>query len=82
MPPTDLVAAYPLWVIRRAVEHAKSPVVERLLLDGPAKTLRPNQYADAFEEWLIERWLKHARSEAWQSSAEYEYLRAAWEQGH
>lgn len=37
--------------------------------------------ADAFEAWLIERWLREVRSEAFQASAEFEYLRAEWERG-
>ena len=35
--------------------------------------------ADPFEEWLVRRWLREARSEAFRESAEYEYLRAEWE---
>lgn len=34
-----------------------------------------------FELWLIERWLKEIRSEAFRESADYEYLRAQWERG-
>lgn len=76
------VAAYPLWLIRRVVSLAKSPAVERLLLDGPGVVMRPGGHADAFEEWLVERTLKAARSAEYQKGAEYEYLRAQWEQGH
>jgi hypothetical protein len=36
-------------------------------------------HADLFEEWLIERWLRHIRSEAFRETAEYHYLRAEWE---
>lgn len=35
--------------------------------------------ADDFERWLIERWLTHLRSDSFQKSAEYQYLRAEWE---
>lgn len=36
---------------------------------------------DMFEAWLVERWLKHARSEAYQDTAEYQFLRGEWERG-
>lgn len=36
---------------------------------------------DAFEAWLIERWLREIRSEAFRESAQAEYLRAEWERG-
>lgn len=39
----------------------------------------PQQPADPFEAWLIERWLCEVRSEAFQSSAEGQYLMAEWE---
>lgn len=78
--PADL-AAYPLWVIRRVVEHAGSAAVGRLLLDGPGVVLRGSGHTNAFEEWLVERTLKAARSEEYQATAEYEYLRAEWERG-
>ncbi|MES2136184.1 MAG: hypothetical protein V4502_03880 [Pseudomonadota bacterium] len=77
----DVIAAYPPWVIRAVVRLARSPAVERLLLDGPGRVMRPGGHADAFEEWLVERTLKAARSEEWQASTEYEYLRAEWERG-
>lgn len=35
--------------------------------------------ADIFEEWLIERWLAHIRSEEFQESADYHFLRAEFE---
>jgi hypothetical protein len=35
--------------------------------------------ADLFEAWLIERWLDHVRSDEYQTSADYYFLRAEWE---
>jgi hypothetical protein len=34
---------------------------------------------DPFEAWLIERWLREIRSEAFRSSAQFERLMAEWE---
>lgn len=75
------LAAYPLWVIRRVVEHANSLAIERLLLDGPGRMMQQRGAEDAFEEWLVERTLRAARSEEYRQSVEYEYLRAEWERG-
>lgn len=36
---------------------------------------------EMFEAWLVERWLKHLRSEAYHRTAEYEFLRGEWERG-
>jgi len=41
----------------------------------------PRMPADPFEEWLIARWLKEVRSEAFQNSADAQYLMAEWERG-
>lgn len=40
---------------------------------------RAREPQDAFEQWLIEKWLRQVRSGAFQASAEAEYLRAEWE---
>ena len=34
---------------------------------------------EPFEAWLTERWLREMRSEAFQASAEFQYLYAEWE---
>jgi hypothetical protein len=76
------LVAYPPWVIRRVVACARSGVVERLLLDGSGIALGPGTaHADAFEEWLVERTLRAARSEEYRQSVEYEHLRSEWERG-
>ncbi len=76
------LAAYPLWVIERAA--AVSPKwIARLLLDGPGIVITPSASTttSAFEEWLVARTLAHIRSDAFQASAEHQYLIAEWEQG-
>lgn len=39
----------------------------------------PYVEADLFENWLVERWRHHIRSEAFEDSAECQYLRAEFE---
>lgn len=77
---SEALAVYPLWVVRRCVELARSAVVERLLLDGPGVVVAPEASPGAsFEAWLLARSLLHIRSEAFRESAEYEMLMAEWE---
>lgn len=71
-------------VIETVLETAPA-AVRRLLLDGSGTILVLDHPEDAepdpfdFEAWLIERWLKHVRSEAFQETAEYQFLRGEWE---
>ena len=41
----------------------------------------PQQPADPFEEWLIERWLRDIRSDEFRDSVQHERLMAEWERG-
>lgn len=75
--------AYPPAVIRTVLDA--SPDVARRLLNDCGTVLAltvdetepPDPYD--FEAWLIERWLKHVRSETFQDTAEYMFLRGEWE---
>jgi hypothetical protein len=80
-------------IIIRAAEAAASRVAPhtlcRYLIDAmdwftaarPEPEPDPRQPDDPFEAWVIERWLKEIRSEAFRDSADYEYLRVRWERG-
>jgi hypothetical protein len=65
VPPSALSRAGPLYDIAEMLEALPPPPV-------------PD---DAFEQWLVERWLSEIRSEAFRSSAQFERLLAEWERG-
>ena len=54
------------------------PVVRGLVLDRGV-VLAVNDPRGTFEGWLVEKWLREIRSEAFRETAEYEGLRAQWE---
>jgi hypothetical protein len=77
-----VLAAYPLWVVQRAAEHAPG-WVRRLLLDGPGIVVAPveveHPVLTEFEAWLLARWLRDIRSDEFRGSVQYERLMAEWE---
>ncbi len=76
-------AAYPLWVIERAAEYVPGWIA-RLLLDGPGVVVAPEGDAPPtteFEYWLLGRWLRDIRSEAFRGSVQGQQLIAEWERG-
>jgi uncharacterized heparinase superfamily protein len=78
------LAAYPLWVVQRAAEHAPG-WVRRLLLDGPGIVVAPVEVEPPvlteFEAWLLARWLRDIRSDEFRGSVQRERLMAEWERG-
>ena len=52
------------------------PVRERDLAHALAAGFADHR---SFEEWLVDRWLKHVQSEEFRASADYHYLHAEWE---
>ncbi len=62
-----------------AVRETAPPAVRRLLDNGMVLAIEDRR--GTFEAWLVEKWLVEIRSEAFRNTAEYEYLRAAWERG-
>lgn len=53
----------------------------RAILRARERAKAPARGSDAelFERWLIERWLREIRSDAFHQSADYHYLVAEWE---
>lgn len=83
-----------VWLIQRALSHPDTRVGDAMLvfgapvlaalLDRPTPAPRvtaDDVFEDAFEAWLIERWLAHIRSPEYRDSPDYHYLRAEWERG-
>ncbi len=83
-----------LRLIERATTHPRPEVgLVMLQLGAPMmaavldKPIPPPEihladvFDDAFEAWLVERWLAHVRSAEYRASADYHFLRAEWEQG-
>jgi len=69
-------------LIERALAHPRPEVgLVMLQLGAPmmAAILGDEPEGDLFEEWLIERWRRDARSPEFQASAQYQYLLAEWE---
>ena len=61
--------------------------IRRLMVNGALRDLwevlrpapRQREPEVSMEDWLVERWLREVRSDAFRKTAEYEYLRAEWE---
>lgn len=64
----EYLMAWMSWYVRARAECYSEPC-------GPD----PAAPEDQFEAWVIKRWLRQIRSEAFQNSADYEMLRARWE---
>ncbi len=72
------LAAYPLPLVEAMLTFA-GPGIRKALLDG--QVIAAAAPDDAFEAWLMERWLKEIRSPEFTAGAEGQYLIAEWERG-
>lgn len=80
----DILVGYPPEAIEAL--RVAGPIVRGIILDNgvmlgigaPEPAPAPDS---AFEQWLIERWLRDIRSEAFRQSADFQYLQGEWERG-
>ena len=80
----DILVGYPPEAIEAL--RVAGPIVRGLILDNgvmlaPGGPPEPPAPDIAFEQWLIERWLRDIRSEAFRQSADFQYLQGEWERG-
>ena len=81
-PMANVIYGYAPEVVQTIMETA--PPAVRRLIDNGVVLLEIRDVSDvnseeSFEAWIVAKWMREIRSEAFRATAEYEYLRAEWE---